>query len=66
MNYFFNWCKMIINTFGTGEKIMTLDDAKILISDDSILARKQLKDIISRYGNPTFLEATNGQDTIDI
>ena len=45
---------------------MTLDDAKILISDDSILARKQLKDIISRYGNPTFLEATNGQDTIDI
>ena len=45
---------------------MTLDDAKILISDDSILARKQLKDIISRYGNPTFLVATNGQDTIDI
>lgn len=57
---------MIINIFETGEKIMTLDDAKILISDDSILARKQLKDIISRYGNPTFLEATNGQDTIDI
>ena len=57
---------MIINIFGTGEKNMTLDDAKILISDDSILARKQLKDIISRYGNPTFLEATNGQDTIDI
>ncbi len=57
---------MIINIFGTGEKNMTLDDAKILISDDSILARKQLKDIIARYGNPTFLEATNGQDTIDI
>ena len=57
---------MIINIFGTGEKNMTLDYAKILISDDSILARKQLKDIIARYGNPTFLEATNGQDTIDI
>lgn len=44
---------------------MRLDDAKILISDDSILARKQLKDIISAYGSPTFIEASNGQDTID-
>lgn len=45
---------------------MILDDAKILIGDDSILARKQLKDLISSYGNPVFLEASNGQDTIDI
>ena len=29
---------------------MRLDNAKILISDDSILARKQLKDFISKYG----------------
>lgn len=33
---------------------MRLDNAKILISDDSILARKQLKDFISKYGTPTF------------
>ncbi|MDD6306102.1 MAG: response regulator [Clostridiales bacterium] len=45
---------------------MTLDDAKILIGDDSILARKQIKDIISQYGSPIFLEASNGQDCIDI
>jgi len=45
---------------------MRLDNAKILISDDSILARKQLKDFISKYGTPTFFEASNGQDAIDI
>lgn len=44
---------------------MKLDDAKILISDDSILARKQLKDAILEYGSPTFIETTNGQDAID-
>lgn len=44
---------------------MKLDDAKILICDDSILARKQLKDIIANYGSPVFLEASNGQDAID-
>ncbi len=44
---------------------MKLDDAKILISDDSILARKQLKDVISEYGTPTFIETSNGQDAID-
>ena len=45
---------------------MKLDDAKILISDDSILARKQLMDMISCFGAPDFLEASNGQETIDI
>lgn len=45
---------------------MMQNDIKILIGDDSILARKQLKDIISNYGAPIFLEASNGQDTIDI
>ena len=44
---------------------MTLDDAKILIGDDSILARKQLKDIISSLGTPNFIEAKDGQDAID-
>ena len=44
---------------------MIQNDVKILISDDSVLARKQLKDIISNYGNPTFFEASNGQDAID-
>ncbi len=45
---------------------MILDDAKILIGDDSILARKQIKDMISKFGSPIFLEASNGQDCIDI
>ena len=44
---------------------MKLDDAKILISDDSILARKQLKDAILSYGTPTFIETSNGQGAID-
>ena len=44
---------------------MSLDDAKILISDDSILARKQLKDVILTLGKPTFIETSNGQDAID-
>lgn len=42
-----------------------LDNFKVLICDDSILARKQLKDIVSSLGNPTFIEATDGQDAID-
>lgn len=45
---------------------MMLNNVKILIGDDSILARKQLKDIIKTYGDPVFLEASNGQDTIDL
>lgn len=44
---------------------MNLNDAKILISDDSILARKQLKDAILSQGTPTFIETSNGQDAID-
>ena len=44
---------------------MKLEEEKILISDDSILARKQLKDVISDYGTPTFIETSNGQDAID-
>ena len=35
---------------------MLLKDAKILIGDDSILARKQLKDVLSSMGAPRFVE----------
>lgn len=45
---------------------MNIDNLKILICDDSILARKQLKDIITSIGTPTFVEATDGQDAIDL
>lgn len=45
---------------------MKLEDAKILIGDDSILARKQLKDIISALGGKIFLEASNGQEAINL
>ena len=44
---------------------MTIDNLKILICDDSILARKKLKDIISTLGTPTFIEAPDGQGAID-
>ena len=45
---------------------MKLEDAKILIGDDSVLARKQLKDIIQDLGGTHFLEASNGQEAIDL
>lgn len=45
---------------------MHIEDAKILIADDSILARKQLKDMISTLGTPVFLEAKDGQGAIDL
>ena len=44
---------------------MHIEDAKILIADDSILARKQLKDMISTLGTPVFFEAKVGQGAID-
>lgn len=44
---------------------MKLDDTTILICDDSILARKQLKDIILTVGTPKFVEASDGQGAID-
>ena len=43
---------------------MRIEDTTILITDDSILARKQLKDIISTLGTPVFVEATDGQSAI--
>lgn len=44
---------------------MLLSNAKILIGDDSILARKQLKDILSELGATHYTEAANGQEVID-
>lgn len=45
---------------------MSIDEGKVLICDDSILARKQIKDIISVTGNPTIFEASNGETAIEI
>lgn len=44
---------------------MLLSESKILIGDDSILARKQLKDILSELGATHYIEAANGQEVID-
>lgn len=43
-----------------------MENVKILICDDSILARKQLKDILVEHGYNNFLEASNGQEAIDV
>ena len=45
---------------------MGIEDGKVLICDDSILARKQIKDIIASVGSPTILEASNGESAIEI
>ena len=45
---------------------MNINSAKILICDDSILARKQLKDIILRVGNPTIIEASDGEKAVTL
>ena len=42
-----------------------MGNEKILICDDSILARQQLKDIAKKCGYQNFVEAANGQDAID-
>ncbi len=43
---------------------MKLEDAKILIGDDSVLARKQLKDTIASFGGKNFIEAANGDEAV--
>ena len=45
---------------------MSIDEGKVLICDDSILARKQIKDIIAIVGNPTIFEASDGESAIEI
>ena len=43
-----------------------MENIKILICDDSVLARKQLKDIIKKCGYDNFIEASNGQEAFDL
>lgn len=43
---------------------MNINNASILICDDSILARKQLKDIILKVGTPTIIEASDGEKAV--
>ncbi|MFP3153963.1 response regulator [Lachnospiraceae bacterium ZAX-1] len=44
---------------------MNNETISILITDDSILLRKQLKDILQYNGCRNFIEASNGQEAID-
>lgn len=44
---------------------MTLQTIKILICDDSILARKKLKDFLTSIGCTQILDAADGQMAID-
>ena len=46
---------------------MSLSNVSILVCDDSILARKQLKDVISSFSQEiTIKEAANGQEAVDL
>jgi len=42
-----------------------IKDLKVMIGDDSILARKQVKDILKALEITEIYEAVNGQDVID-
>lgn len=44
---------------------MLKKDAKILICDDSILARKSLRGIFNSFGYENITEVANGQDAVD-
>ena len=39
-------------------------DAKFLICDDSILARKNMNEVLKRFGYSNIVEVSNGQDAI--
>ena len=41
-------------------------DLKFLISDDSILARKQLKDVLTSAGYNNFVEARDGKEAVTL
>ncbi|MBQ6844591.1 MAG: response regulator [Agathobacter sp.] len=45
---------------------MNINEGKVLICDDSILARKQIKDVIAMAGSPTIFEANNGEKAVQI
>lgn len=44
---------------------MLKNDAKILVCDDSILARKSLRGMLNSFGYTDIVEVSNGQDAID-
>lgn len=44
---------------------MTLETIKILICDDSILARKKLKDFLTSIGCTQIIDAADGQIAVD-
>jgi len=44
---------------------MSKKSIKILICDDSILARKSLKGILTELGYDNIIEVSNGQDAVD-
>ncbi len=56
----------ILSTYGKGVKKMTIDEGKVLVCDDSILARKQIKDVIAIAGAPTIVEAADGEAAIEV
>lgn len=43
---------------------MDINGKKFLICDDSILARKQIKDIVLEIGEPTIIEAVDGDKCV--
>ena len=45
---------------------MRAEDVTILIGDNSVLARKQLKDAIVSFGISRILDASNGQEAIEL
>ncbi len=46
---------------------MGKENVKILVGDDSILARKQLKDTILKFEESVeFIDAANGQEAVDL
>lgn len=49
-----------------GMKSMNINEAKILICDDSVLARKQIKDVILSIGSPKIFEAKDGEAGLEI
>ncbi len=45
---------------------MNSKDLRFLICDDSILARKQMKDVLTEAGYSNFIEGKDGQMAIDL
>ncbi len=45
---------------------MTVNDAKVLICDDSVLARKNLVNVLTALGVKDIVEAANGQAAVDM